>query len=124
MSRGIAVLVSPAKSQNLPVNLKNRPRYLTVLRRSQAKLCNLFSYPVEAVPLKDQTARSITQAFLEGWVYRGHRVPNILVTDQGKNVDGTVIHELCTELGIQKRHITPHHPESDGTAERHIGFVK
>ena len=85
---------------------------------------DLFSHLVETIPLRDQTAKSIVNAFLGGWVYRGHGVPIILVTDQGKNVDGAAIHELCQELGIQKRHTTPYHPEADGMAERHIGFVK
>ena len=53
--------------------------------------------------------------FLGGWIYRGHKVPIVLVTEQGENVDGTVVHELCQELGIQKRHTT-YHPEADGMA--------
>ena len=87
-------------------------------------MVDLFSHYIEAVPLKDQTAKSIVNAFLEGWVYRGHGVPKVVLTDQGKNVDGLVIAELCRDFGIEKRHTTPYHPESDGMAERHIGFVK
>ena len=73
--------------------------------------------------MKDQTAKSIVNAFLEGWVYRGHGVPRVALTDQGKNVYGLVIVELCRDFRIEKRHTTPYHPESDGMAERHIGFV-
>ena len=87
-------------------------------------MVDLFSHYIEAVPLKDQTAKSIVNAFLEGWVYRGHGVPRVVLTDQGKNVDGLVIAELCRDFGIEKRHTTPYHPEPDGMAERHIGFVK
>ena len=87
-------------------------------------MVDLFSHYIEAVPLKDQTAKSIVNAFLEGWVYRGHGVPRVVLTDQGKNVDGLVITELCRDFGIEKRHTIPYHPESDGMAERHIGFVK
>ena len=87
-------------------------------------MVDLFSHYVEAVPLKDQTAKSVVKAFLQGWVYRGHGVPRVVLTDQGKNVDGLAVHELCHDLGIDKRHTTPYHPEADGMAERHIGFVK
>ena len=87
-------------------------------------MVDLFSHYVEAVPLKDQTAKSVVKAFLQGWVYRGYGVPRVVLTDQGKNVDGLAVHELCHDLGIDKRHTTPYHPEADGMAERHIGFVK
>ena len=62
---------------------------------------SLFSHHVEAIPLRDLTAKSIVNAFLGGWIYRSHRVPIVLVTDQGNNVDGTAVHKLCQELGIQ-----------------------
>ena len=87
-------------------------------------IVDLFSHHVEIMALKDQTARSVVTAFLEGWVYRGHGVPAVMITDQGRNVDGSAVQELCQDLGIQKRHTTPYHPDSDGMAERHIGFVK
>ena len=66
-------------------------------------IVDLFSHYVEAIPLKDQTATSIVNAFMEGWVYRGHGVPIIMLTYQGKNVDGLAVHELCHDLEITKR---------------------
>ena len=70
-------------------------------------IVELFSHYAEAIPLKGQTATSIVNAFMEGWVYRGYGVPNIMLTDQGKKVDGLAVHELCLDLGITKRHTTP-----------------
>ena len=61
---------------------------------------------IEAIPLKDQTAKSIVNAFLEGWAYRGHGVPRVIITDQGKNVDGLAIAELCRDFEIEKLHPT------------------
>ena len=69
-------------------------------------IVDLFSHYFEAILLKDQTTTSIVNAFMEGWAYRGHGVPNIMLTDQGKNVDGLVVHELCHDLGTTKRHTT------------------
>ena len=83
-----------------------------------------LSHYIWAVALKDQTARSIVNAFKEGWVYRGHGVPRVIITEEGKNVDGLAVRGLCHDLGIEKRHTTPYDPESNGMPERHIGFVK
>ena len=35
-----------------------------------------------------------SHAFFGVWVYRGHGVPLVFVTDQGKDVDGAANHEL------------------------------
>ena len=48
----------------------------------------------------------------------------MLVSDQGKNVDGEGVREMCKKYGIKKRHTSPYHPEADGIAERQIGQVK
>ena len=49
-----------------------------------------FSKYVQTVPLKDQTAPTIVHAFLHHWVYV-HGTPLYLLTDQGSNVDGTMM---------------------------------
>ena len=69
-------------------------------------IVDLFSHYVEAIPLKEQTATSIVNTFMEGWVYCRDSVLNIMLTDQGKNVDELAVHELCHDLGITKRHTT------------------
>ena len=82
-----------------------------------------FSKWIEIIPMRDQTTKSIKKAFLAGWVYR-HGVPTVLMSDQGKNVDGEVLHALCDEYGICKKHSSAYHPEGNGTAERAIGKIK
>ena len=82
-----------------------------------------FSKWIEIIPMRDQTAESIKKAFLAGWVYR-HGVPTVLMSDQGKNVEGEVLHALCDEYGICKKHSSAYHPEGNGTAERAIGKIK
>ena len=86
-------------------------------------IVDTFSKLIEIIPMRDQTAESIKGAFLAGWVYR-HGVPNVLLSDQGKNVVGEVLHALCKELGICKKHSSAYYPEGNGTAERSIGKVK
>ena len=60
---------------------------------------------------------------LNGWVYR-YGVPDTLLTDQGRNVDGECVLEMCASYGIEKRHPAPYHPQSDGQAERAVESVK
>ena len=87
-------------------------------------MVDLFSRYVELEPLKDQEASSLLRAFEQGWVYRGHGMPSIILTDKGTNVDGQVFREFCRLAGVNKRRTTPYHPQCDGMAERHIGLVK
>ena len=82
-----------------------------------------FTKFVEIIPMRDQSAEFVKEAFLEGWVYR-HGIPTTLLSDQGRNVDGSALRELCQSFGIQKKHSSPYHPEGNGTAERMIGKVK
>ena len=61
---------------------------------------------VEAYPLKDEEARSIDQALVHGWCYR-HGYPRVIVSDQGRNVDGERIREWCRSVGIKKQRSSP-----------------
>ena len=87
-------------------------------------MVDLFSQYVELAPLEDQTAESVVREFKRSWIYRGHGVPEVLLTDQGPNVDGQKVREICGQLAIEKRHTTAYHPQADGMAERGIGTVK
>ena len=87
-------------------------------------MVDLFSRLIELVPLRDQTFASVVVAFEQGWVCQGHGVPEIIITEQGSQLDGEEFRGFCTPLNIDKRHTTPHHPQCDGMAERNIGFVK
>ena len=82
-----------------------------------------FSKFIQAVPLKDQTAPVIVDAFLRNWVYL-HGTRSFLLTDQGSNVDGTLMKDICNTLGIEKRRSSAYHSQGNGFAERHIRTVK
>ena len=82
-----------------------------------------FSKYVEAVPMKDQTAQSVTEALESEWFLR-HGYPLAVLSDQGQNVDGCLVRQLCQHLGIEKLHSTPYHPQGDGEAERGIQSFK
>ena len=82
-----------------------------------------FSKFIQAVPLKDQTAPAIVDAFLRNWVYL-HGPPSYLLTDQGSNVDGILMKDICNTLGIEKRRSSAYHSQGNGFAERNIRTVK
>ena len=87
-------------------------------------MVDLFMRYVEVQPLRDQEANSILAAFQQGWLYRGHGMPSIILTDRGANIDGRAFREFCAKAGIDKRSTTPYHPQSDGMAERNVELVK
>ena len=87
-------------------------------------LCvDLCTKMINATALPNQTSQVLKEAFWEKHiVYYG--VPQILVSDQGPNIDKSAIKELCDELGIEKGHSSPYHPQGNGSAERSIQTVK
>ena len=84
---------------------------------------DIFSKYIQAVPLKDQTAPVIADALLSHWIYH-HGTPYFLLSDQGSNVDGDVIRDICNLLGIEKRRSSAYHSQGNGFAERNIRSVK
>ena len=84
---------------------------------------DVFSKYIQAVPLKDQTAPTITEAFERQWAYI-HGTPSYLLTDQGLNVDGEVMSETCNSIGTEKRRSSAYHSQGNGFAERNIRSVK
>lgn len=84
---------------------------------------DIFSNFIEAVPLKDQTASTMANALLSHWIYI-HGSPHFLLSDQGSNVDGDLIKEVCNILGIEKRRSSAYHSQGHGFAERNIRSVK
>ena len=78
---------------------------------------------VATAALDDQQAETIRKVLWPKWFsYFG--IPRSLLSDQGKNVDGKVIRDLCKKLNITKMHSSPYHPEGNGSTERSIGSVK
>ena len=86
-------------------------------------MVDLFSKYSEAVAMPDQETSTVLSALESGWFYR-HGYPIALLSDQGRNVDGLLIRDACKDLGIQKLHSSPYHPQGDGEAERCIQSVK
>ena len=84
---------------------------------------DIFSKCIATVPVKDHTASSVVTALLHNWIYV-HRVPSYLLSDQGCNVDGHMLREICNTLGIKKRRSSADHRQGNRFAERNIRTVK
>ena len=56
-----------------------------------------FTKYVKAIPLPNQTAETIADAFVRGWV-AVFGAPHMLHTDQGRNFDSELIAEVCKML--------------------------
>ena len=65
-------------------------------------MVDLFNRYVEVQPLRDQEASSILAAFQQGWVYRSHGTPSIVLSDRGANIDGQAFQEFCARLELTK----------------------
>ena len=77
----------------------------------------------ELCPLRNMTAPAVAKNIERNWIAR-HGIPTTLLSDQGAQVDGNEIRDMCEKYNIQKKRSSPYHPEGDGISERHIGVMK
>lgn len=71
----------------------------------------------EATAIPDQTAETVSRAFIDLVVSR-YGVPNEFHSDQGRNYESEVFRRVLEVLGAHKTRTTPLHPQSDGMVER------
>jgi len=69
-----------------------------------------FTKWAEAFPLRSKEAEPIAKILVEK-VFSRFRVPLSILSDQGKEVDGRIMNEICRLFGIDKIRTTPtNHP--------------
>ena len=71
----------------------------------------------EAFPLKDKTNRSVWEAFTNLFLPR-HGVPEVIISDNGGEFTAIEWERYLQQLGVDHRHTTPVHPQSNGRTER------
>ena len=81
-----------------------------------------FSRWVEAFPLRDGKSPEIARKVVD-FICR-HGMPLELHSDQGRNVDGEVMKEVCRLLGVRKTHTTAYHPQGNAITERENSVIK
>ena len=63
---------------------------------------DVFSKYIDAIPLKDQESPTIVNALWKSWITK-HSCPRHILSDQGGNVDGGTIRDICLNFGIEKK---------------------
>ncbi|XP_070203511.1 uncharacterized protein [Littorina saxatilis] len=76
----------------------------------------------EAVALKDIRAETIAESLWEMWTRLG--IPDEVITDQGAQFSGKLMHEVNDFLQVKHHMTAPFHPQSNGLVERFNGTLK
>ncbi|BES97092.1 multicellular organismal development [Nesidiocoris tenuis] len=82
-----------------------------------------FTRWIEALPMENQTAETVAFTFFNGWVAR-FGTPLTMVTDQGRSFTSNLFHQVASILGIEIRHTSSYHPQTNGLLERQHRALK
>jgi cleavage and polyadenylation specificity factor subunit 1 len=71
----------------------------------------------EVFPIPDITVERVSRALLSGWISR-FGCPQTIITDQGRQFDSQLFHNLTKLCGIHLCRTTPYNPAANGLVER------
>ena len=80
-------------------------------------ISDYFTKYSQAFALPDAEASTCMRVMFDGF-FSLFGLPLQLHSDQGRNFEGKLFHELCKLAGIKKSRTTAFHPQSDGQVER------
>lgn len=81
-----------------------------------------FTKWLKVYPLPDQEAETVATALVEGFASR-MGCPIQIHSDQGRNFESRLFHDVCQLLDITKTRKTPYRPCSNGQVERYNCLV-
>ena len=85
-------------------------RHILVLMDHFTKWCETF-------PIKDQRASSVASVLVSR-VFSRFGPPAVIHSDQGRNFESNLMHEIYEMMGVKKSRTTAYHPQGDGLVER------
>ena len=85
-------------------------KHILVVVDHFTKWCEAFATP-------DQKASTVAP-LLVSRIFSRFGPPAVLHSDQGRNFESTLLHEICNFMGITKTRTTSYHPQCDGQTER------
>ena len=71
---------------------------------------------VEAASFASVTKNVVARFIRHNLIYR-YGIPEIIITNNGTNLNNTMIIELCTQFKIQHHNSSPYRPKMNGTVE-------
>lgn len=71
----------------------------------------------QAFPTRDQKASTVAKVLIEKYFVH-YGLPKRMHSDQGRDFESRLIHEVLSTLGIEKSRTTPYHPQGDPQPER------
>ena len=75
-----------------------------------------FTKWVEATSYKSVTQATVAR-FLKHNIICHYSVPGKLITDNGTNINGKMIQQLCQQFKIEHRNLVPYRPQMNGAVE-------
>ena len=76
-----------------------------------------FTKWAEAIPIQNKEAATVARGLHAGWITK-KGTPERILSDQGKEFDNKLFHELCKLMESQKVRTTAFHPQTNGLCER------
>ena len=76
-----------------------------------------FTKWCEAFATKDQKAKTVARVLVSR-LFSRFGPPTVIHSDQGKNFDSILMHEVYNMMGLKKTRTTAYHPQCDGLVER------
>lgn len=93
----------------LPESSRGNKHILVVVDHF-TKWCEAFATP-------DQKASTVAPILISR-IFSRFGPPAVLHSDQGRNFESVLMHEICNAMGITKTRTTAYHPQCDGQTER------
>ena len=76
-----------------------------------------FTKWIDAIPLPDEEASTIARALLDR-VFSSFGLPEQIHSDQGRNFESKLVHDICEIFVVHKSRTTGFRPSCNGFVER------